>query len=307
MTKSSFSRRALSLVAASAVVLSACGGNSPISSPRDAFTINGVSYSNDSLNTLLTDLIKNKQLEPSSNGQASKDDTLSVIRTILRFEAYKAYLKENSLSEDEAVRTSITSEARSSDTFTTLPEYVQELLINLNVAQATIEKFEAYSSAKLKELYNQAPASTGVLCMSHILVKTEKQARAILQELAAGAKFADVAKAKSIEPSAKESGGSLSTTEGESCEDLTLYQAQFDSDFLKAAVAAKAGVPTGPVKTQFGYHIILNHAYDDIKDSLNRVATANPSTSIMVGYLATADISLNPTYGVWNGAMSAIE
>lgn len=307
MTKSSFSRRALAAIASSAILFSSCGGSSPVTSSNEAFTINGVSYSIDSLNTLLADLIANKQLEASSNGKASKDDTLSVIRTLLRYEAFKLYLKENNLTEDKAARTSITSEARGSEGFTDLPEYVQELLINLNVAQATIEKFKAQSVSKLKELYNESPASTGVLCMSHILVKTEQQARDVLKELSKGAKFADVAKAKSIEPGAKKSGGSLASTDGESCEDLTIYQGQFDADFLKAAVAAKAGVPTGPVKTQFGYHIILNHAYDDIKESLNRIATAKPSTSNLVGYLATADVSLNPTYGVWNGAMSAIE
>lgn len=306
MTKSSLSRRALAVVATSALVFSACGGSSPVASPNDAFSINGVSYSNDSLDTLLADLIENQQLEAASNGKASKDDTLSVIRTLLRFEAYKLYLEENNLTEDKAARTKIETEARGSEGFTTLPQYVQDLLINLNVAQATIEKFKAQSVATLKELYNESPASTGVLCLSHILLKTEDDARAVLKELADGAKFADVAKKKSIEPGAKTSGGSLATDD-EPCTDLTTFQQQFDADFMKGAVAAKAGVPTGPVKTQFGYHIILNHAYDDIKTSLNKVATAKPSTSNLVGYLATADISLNPTYGVWNGAMSNIE
>jgi hypothetical protein len=76
---------------------------------------------------------------------------------------------------------------------------------------------------------------------------------------------------------------------------------------MKGAVAAKAGVPTGPVKTQFGYHIILNHAYDDIKESLANVAADKPSMSNLVGYMAVADISVNSTYGVWNGAMATID
>ena len=306
MTKSSLSRRALALVAVSAIALSACGGGSPVASAKDAFVVNGTSYSLDTFETLLSDLVKNQQLEAGANGQASKKDAISVMRTLLRYEAYKQYLADNNLKESAADRAKVEQQATSSDGFKGLPTYLQDLLVNLNVAQVTMEKFKPYSADKLKELYNESPASTGILCMSHILLKTEKDARDVLKELNDGAKFEDVAKKRSIEPAAKQSGGSLSP-DGEPCTDMTYFQQQFDGDFMKGAVAAKAGVPTGPVKTQFGYHIILNHSYDDIKDSLTKVAEAKPSVSNLVGYLAAADISINSTYGVWNGALSTID
>lgn len=306
MTKSSLSRRALSFVAASALAISACGGNSPVASAKDAFVVNGTAYSLESFETLLSDLVKNQQLEASSNGQASKEDAVSVMRTLLRYEAYKQYLADNNLTETDADRSKVEEQAASSEGFSSFPKYLQELLVNLNVAQLTMEKFKAYSAATLEELYNESPASTGVLCMSHILLKTEDDARNVLKELEDGADFAELAKKRSIEPAAKQSGGSLSS-DGEPCTDLSFFQQQFDGNFMKGAVEAKAGVPSGPVKTQFGYHIILNHAYSDIKESLAKVAGTKPGESNLVGYLATADISINPTYGVWNGAMSTID
>lgn len=306
MTKSNLSRRALSIVAASVIALSACGGNSPVASTNDAFVVNGTAYSLDSFETLLSDLVKNRQLEASANGQASKEDAVSVMRTLLRYEAYKQYLSDNGLSESESDRSKVEEEASSSEGFSSFPQYLQDLLINLNVAQLTMEKFKAYPASTLEKLYNESPASTGVMCMSHILLKTEDDAREVLKELKNGADFAELAKKRSVEPAAQQSGGSLSADE-EPCTDLSFFQQQFDGTFMKGAVAAKAGVPTGPVKTQFGYHIILNHSYDDIKDSLIKVASSKPSASNMVGYLATADISVNPMYGVWNGAMATID
>lgn len=306
MTKSSLSRRALSLVAASAIALSACGGNSPVASSNDAFVVNGVSYSVDSFETLLTDLVKSQQLEAGSNGQASKQDAISVLRTLLRYEAYKQYLADNNIEETSADRSKVEEQATSSEGFSSFPQYLQDLLINLNVAQLTMEKFKAYSASTLEELYDDSPASTGVLCMSHILLKTEKDARDVLKELQDGTDFAELAKKRSIEPAAKQSGGSLAADD-EPCTDLSFFQQQFDGDFMKGAVAAKAGVPTGPVKTQFGYHIILNHPFSEIKESLIKVAGTKPSVSNLAGYLATADVSINPTYGVWNGAMSTID
>jgi parvulin-like peptidyl-prolyl isomerase len=293
-------------VAASAIVLSACGGNSPVASTKDAFVINGSSYSLDSFETLLSDLVKNQQLEASSNGQASKEDAINVMRTLLRYEAYKQYLANNNIEEAVSDRSKVQEEASSSEGFITFPQYLQDLLVNLNVAQLTMEKFKAHSASTLEKLYNESPASTGVMCMSHILLNTEKDALDVLKELKKGADFAELAKKRSIEPAAKQTGGSLSGDE-EPCTDLAFFQQQFDGTFMKGAVAAKAGVPTGPVKTQFGFHIILNRPYNDIKESLIKAASAKPSVSNMVGYVATADISINPTYGVWNGAMSTID
>jgi hypothetical protein len=305
VTKSSLSRRALAIVAASTFALSACGSNSPVASANDAFTINGTTYSLETFETLLSDLVASGQLQPGPNGEAKKEDALSIMRTLIRFETYKQYLTANNLAESTTDRATIEKDAPAAEGFSSFPERLQELVINLNVAQVTIEKFKAYPDSKLKELYNESPASTGVLCMSHILLKTEDDAKKVLKELSGGAKFEDVAKKRSIEPAAKESGGSLSA-DGDPCTSLAFFQQQFDADFMKGAVNAKAGVPTGPVKTQFGYHIILSHPYDTIKESLIEVASEKPNESNLIGYLAASDVSVNPTYGVWNGAMFTI-
>lgn len=305
MTKSPRLYRVLAAITVSALALSACGSSSPVASANEAFVVNGTSYSLDTFETLIADLVANEQLEVSANNLPSKEDTISVLRTLIRYEAYKQYLKDNNLKEDQTDRSKMEAEAAADESFSALPDYLQELLINLSLAQVTMGKFKAFTAAELKTLYNEAPASTGVLCLSHILLETEEDAKAVLKELSNGAKFTDVAKKKSIEPAAKESGGSLQSDE-ERCTDLTFFQQQFDSDFMVGAVAAKAGVPTGPVKTQFGYHIILSQPYDLIKDSLARVSAVKPSVSNLAGYMATVDISVNSTYGVWNGAMATI-
>ena len=304
--KPPLTRRVVAALALSALMLSSCGGASPVASANDAFMVNGTSFALDDFETLLADLVDNQQLEVSANGKPSKEDAINVMRTLIRYEAYKKYLAEFGLTEDPADRAKVEQQAAQDEQFGGLPEYLRELLINLSVAQATMARFEAHSSTTLKTLYNESPASTGVLCLSHILLQTEDDANAVLKELANGEKFADVARKRSIEPGADESGGALSTND-EPCTDMSFFQQQFDSDFMVGAVGAKAGVPTGPVKTQFGFHIILNLAYDDIKASLEKVAAEKPSTSNLTGYMAVADISVNPTYGAWNGAMATVQ
>ncbi|MFZ5823565.1 MAG: peptidyl-prolyl cis-trans isomerase [Bacillota bacterium] len=85
------------------------------------------------------------------------------------------------------------------------------------------------------------------LAARHILVNTEEEAKAIKAQLDGGADFSALAKEKSIEPAAKESGGDLGTFDRSS---------PFDPDFLAGAFALTKGQISNPVKTQFGWHII---------------------------------------------------
>ena len=89
---------------------------------------------------------------------------------------------------------------------------------------------------------------------SHILVKTETEALAIMNDLRNARKpFEQLAKEKSICPSGKK-GGSLGWfTRGKMVK-------EFETACFSGNV--KKGQIIGPVKTQFGYHIIK---IDDIQ------------------------------------------
>ena len=81
---------------------------------------------------------------------------------------------------------------------------------------------------------------------SHILVKTEDEAKKVLERLKKGEKFADIAKAVSIDKGSAVNGGDLGY----------FSKGQMVPEFEKAAASLKVGEISIPVKTQFGYHII---------------------------------------------------
>src|SRR5579885_3155311 len=82
----------------------------------------------------------------------------------------------------------------------------------------------------------------------HILVKTEDEAKAVIADLKKGADFAAIAKDKSNDPGTKATGGDLGW----------FTKDEMVPEFAEAAFKLQKGQYTEtPVKTQFGYHVIL--------------------------------------------------
>lgn len=79
----------------------------------------------------------------------------------------------------------------------------------------------------------------------HILVRTEEEAKTILEELGKGTSFAQLAQEKSICPSGKKGG------------DLGWFgRGKMVKPFERAAFSMKKGEVSQPVKSDFGWHII---------------------------------------------------
>lgn len=267
--------------------------------------MDGAGYPVSKFDAIVTDLITAGQIK-STDGRLSTEDARSVIRTLIQFESFGGFAEDNDVSITDAERAQVESEAKADPQFETFSKDLQDLLLELNAASVMLSKVKTPSESELRARYGASPASTGVLCLSHILVKTEAEARSVLADLDKGADFAAEAKARSIEPAAKTSGGQLGSGD-EPCAALGELQSTFDKDFLVGAVAAKAGVPSGPVKSSFGYHVILNRPFDEVKDSVARTITKSPGNTLFVGYLTGAKISVNSKYGRWNPALATIE
>lgn len=80
----------------------------------------------------------------------------------------------------------------------------------------------------------------------HILVDSEAACSDLIKQINDGAEFSDLAKQHSSCPSGKQSGGDL----GE------FSPGQMVPEFDTACFEGNVGDVQGPIKTQFGYHVV---------------------------------------------------
>ncbi|HEY3328239.1 MAG TPA: peptidylprolyl isomerase [Novimethylophilus sp.] len=143
----------------------------------------------------------------------------------------------------------------------------RELLVN-SYLQDYIKK-NPISDATLKSEYDKYKAAMGdkEFKASHILVKTEQEAKDVIAQLAKGGDFAKIAKEKSLDPGSKEKGGDLGW----------FPPAAMVKPFSDAVSKLQKGsYTTTPVQTQFGWHVIKLEdardaqppAFDKVKDEL---------------------------------------
>lgn len=140
--------------------------------------------------------------------------------------------------------------------------YVSGVAIESVVVTAvTDEALQAAYDARFKDAKPQTEYNA-----AHILVETVEAAEKLKADLAAGADFAELAKANSTDTGSGANGGDLGWF------GLGVMVKPFED----AVVTAKVGEVTGPVQSDFGQHLILvketriaeNPPLDQIRDEL---------------------------------------
>jgi len=194
------------------------------------------------------------------------------------------------------------------------PEVTQQLALmreNL-VANAELQKIEkgiTLSDADLQKAYDANKKEYEKVTARHILIAfkgspaaqpgkkelTEAEAKTkaeeIKKKLEGGAKFEELAKADSDDKGSGARGGVLGS----------FGRGQMVEEFEKAAFAAKPGDLVGPVRTQYGYHIIKVDSHDSIpfaqvKDTIEKNERQRRLKETLDTMKKNANVTFNEAY-----------
>lgn len=211
--------------------------------------VNGKAVPKSRVDALMQQVARSGQQLPPGSEQRVKDET--VLREIFAQEAERRGIQASAdyRAQLELARQSILIREMFEDFRKKNPATDTE-------AKAEYDKFKAQASGTEYRA-------------SHILVEKEEEAKALIAQLKAGAKFEDLAKKNSKDPGSAERGGDLDFAKADA----------YVPEFGKAMAALKKGETTdAPVKTNFGFHIIRLDdtreaefpAFDDVKDQIKQ-------------------------------------
>jgi peptidyl-prolyl cis-trans isomerase C len=134
----------------------------------------------------------------------------------------------------------------------------------------------------------------GLYCASHILVATEQEATDVALRLEAGEDFATLAGELSTDTGSGAQGGDLG------CQTAETYV----EEFATALSAAEVNVPTAPVESQFGWHIILLRedelpSADQARETLTAAALNEAANTWLADQFENADVTVDSEFGTW--------
>lgn len=125
---------------------------------------------------------------------------------------------------------------------------------------------------------------------SHILVKTEDEAKQIIAQLKAGGNFAQIARAKSLDTGNKDKGGDLDW----------FAPAAMTATFAQAVSSMKKGeTSAAPVQTEYGWHVIrmvdtreaTPPPFEEVKDQMLKAVNARKTKEWIEGLMKQAKIT----------------
>jgi parvulin-like peptidyl-prolyl isomerase len=172
-----------------------------------------------------------------------------VVRGMIQEEILLQGATAEGLDQDAAVKAKLEQARRQ--------VLIEELVRRKVIAQSQVTDEEA------RKMYedNKPLFSRETVRVSHIMVRTEVEAEAILKELQAGKDFAELAKAKSQDTGSAEKGGDL----GE------LRHGQTAREFEDEAFRLKEGELSPVIKTEYGYHILKGGAHASVVEPFDEV------------------------------------
>ena len=184
---------------------------------------------------------------------SSEEAKKNLLEQLISFELFNKFGQEMELDKTEEYKEAVASITK---------EVLTSMAMNKALSDVTVTDEDA---KKYYDENKEAFAVPPTVAARHILVETEEEANKVKEEIENGLSFADAAKKYSKCPS-KEQGGNL----GEFSKGMMV------PEFEKASFEGEVGVLSAPVKTQFGYHLIIvdsknegtTKSFEEVKNSI---------------------------------------
>lgn len=174
--------------------------------------------------------------------------------------------------------------------YTEFVDTFENVLVTNGTSLEQLEAFFAEQALRREVRNAVAPDTFTFADSSHILVATEEEALAVIDELENGADFATLAQERSLDTGSAQQGGSLGNAP----------VLNFVEPFADAVANGELNTVLDPVETQFGFHVIIVNSREEVsvEDAGENVARLQDSAFGMwvIDQIQAADIVRNENW-----------
>jgi parvulin-like peptidyl-prolyl isomerase len=281
------------LLVLAALCLAACGSGGGV-----AATVNGVEIRVDEVEGLL---------DPAEGTTIAKAEFAQALGFLVQQQivSHSAESEFGIVIDDSEVDAEATTmveaaqgEGQTREEFLQAQGITEDLLRRLAYSQLLVneisETIEADVAAPTQEdIDGFITEAEGLYCASHILVASEQEAGDVAGRLEAGEDFAALATELSTDGSGAQ-GGDLG------CQAAEAYV----EPFAAALTTAEVDVPTAPVESEFGWHIILLRddelpTPDQARETLTAEAANEAANTWFTDQFESAEVTVDEEFGTW--------
>ena len=304
-----------SLVTVSALVLAACGGGAG----SIAATVDGIPITVGDVNDMIhveTGTVTKEQFAEFLGFHIQ----WSVLERALRDEYGIEFSEEEIAAEADRIYNEFANPGESREDFTANREVTEEFLFQVAhqglldglLRERFLEEGRGVpTQEEIDEQLEEATLQLTEVCTSHILLgqlqtlegdaleeataEAEAEAVLVLARLTAGENFSDVALEASTDIQSGAQGGNLG------CSNPALYV----EGFREAVMTAPIGeVLSEPVKSQFGFHVILVHSRtipseQEVGDTLRATGVGTELQNWVLEQISAAAVTVESRFGTW--------
>jgi parvulin-like peptidyl-prolyl isomerase len=297
-------KKLVSILMVTAFAVSACGGGSS----AVAATVNGTDITVGDVEALI---------DPGTDSTIAKDNFAQFLGFEIQWQVVIDAANDEfgiSISDDEIsaeadqLFADNATEGQSREDFLSsnmvTEEFLQSVahqqLLDAKVREVLAPDVAEPTQEEIDARRDLAAMGLAEVCVSHILVATEEEANAVLDRLDAGEDFGDLAAELSLDTGSGADGGVLECS----------APSRFVPEFADAAMTAEIGQVTGPVETQYGFHILIVNdrteadpadlpSDDELVATLTEEAITTATNDWFVAKVEAADVTVDEQYGTW--------
>jgi parvulin-like peptidyl-prolyl isomerase len=287
-------KRLIPLVIALAVIASACGGGSG----DVAATVNS-----DEITSSDVDALVGPDVDATPEIQAQALTTL--ISWVATEQAAEEQFDFAPTEEDIDAQADLVVQGAGAESLEQIAEtegvpvdllrrYIVQLMTRDAVTTALESTVPSPTDAEVATQLTDFRSDWTTVCVSHLLVATSDEADDAIARIDGGEDFGTVASDVSTDTASAIQGGDLGCTSA----------SDYVDEFAQAAMEAPIGVVTGPVESQFGFHVLVVNqreeaTEDDVRTALTEQALQTAADEWYLDVLDTAEVDVSPDYGTW--------